>query len=93
VKLQPEGDGEMSRFILTAAASAGAFHFRAGDKIADSTANALPGDKINAQLCAKPFAGMVPLDAAAVSALAAVGITNTIGTLIVPVTGVSSVDV
>lgn len=48
----------MSRFVLTAAASAGAFHYRAGDKLADSTANAQPGDKINAQLCASPFAGM-----------------------------------
>jgi hypothetical protein len=35
---------------------------------------------------------MIPLDAAAVTALAAVGITTSIGALIVPVTGVSSVD-
>ena len=83
----------MSRFVLTAACAAGAFHFRAGDKLADSIANALPGDKINAALCATPFAGMVPLDAAAVSALAAVGINTSIGALIVPVTGVSSIDV
>jgi hypothetical protein len=80
------------RFVLSAAAQDGAFHFRAGDKIADSTANALPGDKINATLCAKPFAGMIPLDAAAVSALASVGITTTIGALIVPITGAASVD-
>jgi hypothetical protein len=32
----------MSRFVLTAAASAGPFRYRAGDKLADSTANALP---------------------------------------------------
>jgi hypothetical protein len=82
----------MSRFVLTAAASAGPFRYRAGDKLADSTANALPGDKINAQLCATPFAGMVPLDAAAVSALAGVGITTSIGAVIVPTTGAGSID-
>jgi hypothetical protein len=83
---------KMSRFQLTQACSAGAFHFRAGDKIADSTANAIAGDKINAALCAAPFAGMVPLDSAAVSALAAVGITATIGVPLIPVTGAASID-
>jgi hypothetical protein len=82
----------MSRFVLTQACSAGAFHFRAGDKLADSTANALAGDKINAALCATPFAGMVPLDSAAVSALAAVGITTSIGAVIIPITGAASID-
>src|SRR5262249_870190 len=84
------GDDEMSRFILSAAAHEGAFHFRAGDRIADSVGSAGAGDKIAPKLCAKPFAGMIPLDASAVAALAAVGIATGIGSLIVPVTGVSS---
>ena len=83
----------MSRFVLSAACQDGAFHFRAGNTIADSIGNAQAGDKISAVLCAKPFAGMIPLDAAAVAALAAVGINTSIGTLIVPITGVSSIDV
>ena len=82
----------MSRYWLSAACSDGAYRFRAGTTLADSTANAVAGDKINATLCATPFAGMVPLDAAAVTALAGVGITTSIGALIVPVSGVSSVD-
>jgi hypothetical protein len=82
----------MSRFWLSAACSAGPYRFRAGTTLADSTANALPGDKINATLCATPFAGMMPLDAAAVTALAGVGITTSIGALLVPVTGAASVD-
>jgi hypothetical protein len=83
----------MSRFVLTQACSQGAFRYRAGTTMADSTANALPGDRINAVLCATPFAGMCPLDAGAVSALAAVGITATIGAApLVPITGAASID-
>jgi hypothetical protein len=83
----------MSRFQLTVACADGAFRYRAGQTLADSQGNAVAGDHISAKLCAKPFAGMIPLDAAAVSALAGQGITTSIGALIVPVTGVSSIDV
>jgi hypothetical protein len=82
----------MSRFVLTAAAQDGQYHYRAGTKLADTIGNAVFGDKISPTLCATPFAGMVPLDAAAVTALAGVGITTTIGALIVPVTGAASID-
>jgi hypothetical protein len=82
------------RFQLTAAVQVGAFHYRAGNFIADSTANALPGDKVVPALCTPPFpfAGMVALDASALAALAAVGIVTTIGQVLVPVTGAASVD-
>ncbi|MGB8895879.1 MAG: hypothetical protein WA322_01835 [Pseudolabrys sp.] len=82
----------MSRYVLTAACADGAFRYHAGQTLADSQGNAVAGDRISAKLCASPFAGMVPLDASAVSALAGVGISTSIGTLIVPVTGASSVD-
>jgi hypothetical protein len=82
----------MSRYVLTVACADGAFRYRAGQTLADSIANAVAGDEISAKLCATPFAGMVPLDAAGVTALAGVGINTSIGALIVPVSGASSID-
>lgn len=82
----------MSRFVLTQACADGAYRFHAGQTLADSIANSVTGDKVSAKLCATPFAGMVPLDAAAVTALAAVGITTSIGTVLVQATGAASVD-
>jgi hypothetical protein len=65
---------------------------RSGTKIADSAANALPGDVVCASLCAKPNNTMQPLDAAAVSALAAVGITAPLGGPTRMATGAESID-
>ena len=81
----------MSRFVLSAACADGAYRYRAGEPIANSTANAVAGDQISAKLCATPNSGMIPLDASAVTALAGVGITTTIGALIVQITGAASV--
>ena len=43
------------------------------------TPNAQAGDVVSAQLCAVPNTRMIPLDSAAVSAFASVGITASIG--------------
>lgn len=85
----------MSRFVLIGAAHINdgpSKKLRAGTKIADSPANALPGDVISASLCAKPNNAMQPLDAAAVAALAAVGITASVGGPTRMATGVESID-
>jgi hypothetical protein len=85
----------MSRFVLVGAQECvvGGMRRRlkAGTTVADSAANAQPGDVISAQLCAN--VRMVALDAAAVAAFAVVQITATIGQLLsAPPTGAGSVD-
>jgi hypothetical protein len=74
----------MSRFMLIGAvecitATSGRRRLRAGQTVADTVGNALAGDVVSAQLCASPNTRMVALDAAAVAAFAAVGITTSIG--------------
>jgi len=66
---------------------------RAGTNVADSAGNALAGDVVSAQLCSVPNNRMIALDAAAVAAFAAVGITASIGQQLsgVPTSG-DSVD-
>jgi hypothetical protein len=88
----------MSRFILTRAVACianGQYRrLRAGTIVVDVAANRVAAtDVVAAAICATPNAGMEPLDSAAVAALAAVGITATIGEpVMVQVTGASSVD-
>ena len=89
----------MSRFVLTKAfyaANAGdqVRRLKAGTTIADSHANAVGADVVCAQLCSKPTIGMEPLDSAAVTALAAVGIIATVGepAKVGFITGADSVD-
>jgi hypothetical protein len=56
----------MARFQLTSAIVVGAVRIRAGKTIADSQANAQPGDAVWTGLNAGTMiAGMVPLDASA----------------------------
>jgi hypothetical protein len=74
----------MSRFSLLGAqecivANSGRRRLRAGTTVADSFANAQAGDVVSSQLCASPNIRMMALDAAAVAALASVGITASIG--------------
>jgi hypothetical protein len=83
----------MSRFYLIEAHHDGTRRYRAGTKIADSVANAQPGDQVSATLCAKPSQGMAPLDAAAVAAMAAMRITTTVGAQTTVPTGVASADI
>jgi hypothetical protein len=88
----------MSRFVLIGAqdcivANAPRRRLRAGQTVADTVGNAQPGDFVSAQLCASPNTRMIALDAAAVSAFAAVGITAAIGQQLGPPAGsVDSVD-
>jgi hypothetical protein len=86
----------MSRFVLIGAHACvanGLYQkLRSGQKVADSTANALPGDAISPSLCAKPTRDMAPLDASAVAAHAAVGITSSIGMAMPAPTGTGSID-
>jgi hypothetical protein len=83
----------MSRFYLIDAHHDGTRRYRAGTKIADSLANAQPGDQISATLCAKPSSGMTPLDAAGVAAMAAMRITTTVGAATTAPTGAASADI
>jgi hypothetical protein len=83
----------MSRFFLIEAHHDGTRRYRAGTKIADSLINAQPGDLVSAQLCAKPSAGMAPLDSQAVAALAVMGIVTSVGAAVPPPTGAASADV
>jgi hypothetical protein len=73
----------MSRFTLLGAVecitAGGRRRLRAGTNVADTNANAQAGDVVSAQLCAVPNTRMIPLDSAAVSAFASVGITASIG--------------
>jgi hypothetical protein len=86
----------MSRFQLVGAHACvanGLYQkLHSGSKVADSQANALAGDYIAPSLCAKPTATMCPLDAAAVAAHAAVGITSSIGMALGGPSGVGSID-
>jgi hypothetical protein len=87
----------MSRFVLVGAQECVANGFRrrlrAGQTVADTAGNAQPGDVVSAQLCANPNIRMIALDAAAVTAFAAVQITATIGQLLSgPPTGADSTD-
>jgi hypothetical protein len=73
----------MSRFSLLGAIEALTSdgmrrRLRAGTTVADSVGNALAGDVVSSGLCASPNIRMVALDAAAVTAFAAVGITASI---------------
>jgi hypothetical protein len=88
---------EMSRFQLLGAyecvTASGRRRLRSGQTIADSVGNAQPGDIVSSQLCTAPNRRMIALDAAAVTALGAVGITATIGQqLSHQPSGVESVD-
>jgi hypothetical protein len=83
----------MSRFYLIEAYYDGTRRYRAGTMVADSAANAQPGDQVSAVLCSKPSRGMAPLDAAAVAALAAMGITTTVGATTTVPTGAASADI
>jgi hypothetical protein len=71
----------MSRFSILGAqeciTASGRRRLRAGATVADTVGNAQPGDVVSAQLCAAPNLRMIALDAAAVAAFAAVGITAT----------------
>jgi hypothetical protein len=74
----------MSRFYLIGAVECITANnlrrrLRAGTNVADTAGNALAGDVVSAQLCASPNIRMIALDAAAVSAFAAVGIVASIG--------------
>ena len=86
------------RFVLTRAfagiANGQYRRLRAGTVVVDIAANRVaPTDIVSATICANPNTGMEPLDSAAVAALAAVGITATIGEpVMVQVTGASSID-
>jgi hypothetical protein len=89
----------VSRFYLigaqeTTVANSPCRRLRAGTTVCDTAGNAQPGDVICAALCASPNIRMIPLDAAAVSAFAAVGITAVINQqLSSPPTGGDSIDV
>jgi hypothetical protein len=62
----------MARFRLMAAMQVGHFHYRIGTTLADSNANALPGDKVwTGMSAANLIPDMVPLDASATTMLAA----------------------
>ena len=62
----------MARFRLNAALQVGHFHYRIGTILADSNANALPGDKVWTGMSAATLvADMIPLDGAASTMLAA----------------------
>ena len=67
---------------------------RASVVIADSAATAQPGDVIAPDLCAAPNRRLVPLDAAAVAAMQAVGIADAVVgvALSSPPTGADSID-
>jgi hypothetical protein len=86
------------RFVLTRAAACianGQYRrLRAGTVVVDIAANRVAAsDVVAASICASPNVGMEPLDSAAVAALAAVGISATIGEpVMVQVTGASSID-
>jgi hypothetical protein len=86
----------MSRFVLIGAHACvanGLYQkLHSGQKVADSTANALAGDAIAPSLCAKPTRDMAPLDSAAVNAHLAMGIVSTIGMAMPAATGVGSID-
>jgi hypothetical protein len=88
----------MSRFVLLGAQEAvvGAMRrrLRAGVKIADSAASAQPGDVVAPGLCASPNDRLIPLDAAAVTAMQAAGFAGAaIGkALSGPPTGADSID-
>jgi hypothetical protein len=92
----------MSRFQLlqaTTAVVAGSPQHRrlnAGTKIADTAGNAQPGDVVSATLCAPANAVAAailnPLDGAAVTVLAGVGLTRSIGGPVVGPTGAASID-
>jgi hypothetical protein len=73
----------MSRFYLLGsheiADGAMRRRLKAGSTIADNAANALPGDVIAPGLAAQPNIRLIALDAGAVAAFAAVGITAAIG--------------
>ena len=62
----------MARFRLTQAVPVGQFRWSAGDTVADSQANAQPGDHVWIGLNSATMAeGMTPLDASATSVRAA----------------------
>jgi hypothetical protein len=73
----------MSRFQILGAkeciTGSGRRRLRSGATVADTVGNAQPGDVVSAQLCASPNSRMIPLDVAAVTALASVGITASVG--------------
>jgi hypothetical protein len=70
----------MSRFYLLGAQEAVVGNMRrrlrAGQTVADSAGNALPGDVLAPGLAQSPNDRLVPLDAAAVSAMQAAGFAN-----------------
>jgi hypothetical protein len=66
----------MSRFLVIAAVSEGAYRFKSGTTLADSQENALPGDRIAPRLCAFPVVSMKPLDPAASAAWSAMNFTE-----------------
>jgi hypothetical protein len=88
----------MSRFYLLGAQEIadGAMRRRlkAGTTVADSGANALAGDEVCPGLCSQPNNRLVPLDAAAVTAMQAAGFANAaIGVAVSgPPTGADSID-
>jgi len=62
----------MARFRLTQAVPLGQFRWTAGDTVADSQANAQPGDHVWVGLTSATMVeGMTPLDASATSMRAA----------------------
>jgi hypothetical protein len=65
-----QSSGAMARFIMTCAMAGAADgdayrKYPALTTIADTRANALPGDYVWAALCAGPWSNLAPLDAAA----------------------------
>jgi hypothetical protein len=88
----------MARFALLGAVEcvvAGGMRrrLRAGTTVADTAGNAIGNDVISSQLAAAPNTRMVALDAGAVAAFAAVGITASIGQQLGPLpTGADSID-
>ena len=68
---------EMARFRLTQAVVVGQFRWSAGDTVADSQANAQPGDHVWVGLnSATMVEGMTPLDSSATSMRAASNYAN-----------------
>jgi hypothetical protein len=88
----------MSRFALIGAqetvVGGQRRRLRASVVVADGPASALAGDVIAPELCAAPNRRLVPLDAAAVAAMQAVGISEAVVgvALSSPPTGADSID-
>jgi hypothetical protein len=88
----------MSRFALIGAQETvvGGMRrrLRAGVVVADGAGSALAGDVICEALCAQPNRRLIPLDAAAVAAMQAVGISDAVVGVALsgPPTGADSID-